>query len=239
MNQVKHAPTRLIVKLAVFGLILAVSPAMAQPGPGGGRGFGGGPGWGGHGGWGQGQCVGCPVCPGGPGGLMGFGAGKGNCPGVQLLLSPQARETLGLNQDQAARIEELSYNTQKELIRLQSEAQQAQLELQRLMQSDNPDRQSVMNQAERLGQLQTEMRKLRLQQRLEIQQILTPEQIQHARDFMQQRRQEFNENRGQGGRGQGFRPRRGMRGGGFGQGWGFGPPDQPGDQPPSDDAQSL
>ena len=85
-------------------------------------------------------------------------------------------EELGLGEETRAEIRGIvgrSHEQSRELRRTHHQAAQV---LHQLLELDEPDRSSVMNQADVVGQLESQRRKLRLGAMLDIRSLLTPEQ---------------------------------------------------------------
>jgi Spy/CpxP family protein refolding chaperone len=221
MKTTKHGGMKLALMLLTLVLATAAWAAPDERGPQGGAGVcdGSGPGGGQGPGLGIGPGGGGPMMrPDGPGGHGGGFAAK-------FLLRPEAKEKLGLTDEQVTKIRELDYASEKQAIELRAKAEQAELELRQLMQAETPDRDAIMKQLDKVGQAQTEMRKLQTGNRLDVQAALTAEQREKIKTVMTERRADARERRSEGRR---DRPGRQGDRRGFGG--------QPGPAPGGDDA---
>ena len=158
----------------------------------------------------------------GPGGQRqgpGFGHHGGGMRGLSLLAHPGVQEKLGLTPEQVGQLRGLFFEGARAGIRQRAELQVRRLELEELLQAEEPDRGAI---EAKLGELSGAWHGLmaqRVEQRLALREILTPEQRQQIRTLRRQRRhQQFQQRRPrrqrQGGHGQGEDP-------GFGLGPGF------------------
>ncbi|MFI5308778.1 MAG: Spy/CpxP family protein refolding chaperone [Polyangiales bacterium] len=171
-------------------LLLTASPALAQMGPPAGHGPAGGDA---HG----------PMKPGGemgPGHGMGHGdMGHGHmgmhedddcdgesCPymhgddddghGMHMRRLEQIAGELGLSDAVRKNVKDAIYDATKQGIALGADLAQARLELGRLLDQDKPDSDAVLKQVDKVGQLRTELVKVRIRTMLKIMGMLTPEQ---------------------------------------------------------------
>ena len=138
-----------------FLLVIGVAQlGLAQPGDEDGRGFGDGPGFG----RGPGMCQ-----------ERGFGQGDG--PGILA-----KAETLELTTEQIKKIKAMRLDMAKKKIRLRSGLELKQLELKELISADEPDMRRIEAKIDEMAPLRTELQKKRIEHRLAIRDILTPEQ---------------------------------------------------------------
>ncbi len=100
--------------------------------------------------------------------------------GPDALLDPgrldRAAERLGLDDGTLAKVKARAYAAQKEAITAKAELKVARIELHRLLDTDAPDKEAVLAQVERVGQLETALRRLKVSALLDIRGMLTPEQ---------------------------------------------------------------
>ncbi|MCB9536241.1 MAG: periplasmic heavy metal sensor [Myxococcales bacterium] len=138
--------------------------------------------------------------------------------GPDALLDPgrldRAAERLGLDDATLEKVKARAYTAQKEAITAKAELKVARIELHRLLDTDAPDKKAVLAQVERVGQLETTLRRLKVSALLDIRALLTPEQRAQLKTMQ----------RGRGHR-EGRRGRRGPRDR-------RGPPDAPPPPPP-------
>lgn len=135
---------------------------------------------------------------------------------------PSLREQLGLNDEQASKLRSLGLDAAKTGLRARSEMMIKRMELNELLEADEPNRAAIDQKIRELSDAQHAMLKSRIENRLAMHQVLTPEQRAKARTLLRQHmRQRMFHRRGMRGRGgRGFRPDRG-----FGPRSGFGPGD--------------
>lgn len=146
----------------VSGLLLAgLVLALAAPAAAFGRGH---PGRGGHGG------------PGGHG------------PHLGAMIDHHA-ELLGLDEDTRATIRQIVEDSHAERKELRRETKEARAILHEMLEADVPDRDAVLDQVERVGELKTASKKHRVETLLEIRSLLTPEQ----RATLKEMRESFRE----------------------------------------------
>ncbi len=163
-------------------LLMAVAPVLvsAQPGQGGP----GGPPHGGSGdgdfgrmhhggGGGQGRSFGHGPGPGGPGHLP-----------LHMLQNPRVAEKLGLEEEQLDQIKDLNYNTEKASIEIEANVRQAELDLRRELEENNPNEPKVMDLIEQVGTLNIKRTQLDMRRNLGVRRILTKEQQEKARELM-------------------------------------------------------
>lgn len=138
--------------------------------------------------------------------------------GPDALLDPgrldRAAERLGLDDATLEKVKARAYAAQKEAITAKAELKVARIELHRLLDADAPDKAAALAQVDRVGQLESALRRLKVSALLDIRGMLTPEQRAQLKTMKRGRR-------GRDGR-RGRGPRRGRRG----------PPDAP-PPPPS------
>ncbi len=85
-------------------------------------------------------------------------------------------EKLNVDEAVVTKIKNIVYESQAAAIDKKANLQKARLKLKRLMDQVTPDRKAVMAALDRVGQLQTEMRKHRVGMLLDVSALLTPEQ---------------------------------------------------------------
>ena len=214
---------RKILTVAVIGT-LAVTTAWAQMGDDAGwgderperkgyRGRGGGFGGGRFGKEGEGRGQGRRPGMGGPGG--------DRQPPMEMIIAkllqnPEAREKLGLTEEQANAIKTGSEEIRNQMQELSEKMRTAAEEQVQLLQADTIDEEAVMAAVEKTGDIRTQIAKLRVQGMILVKSILTVEQIAKTREFMRNRMRERMRDRGprdgdREGEGEGRRPR-GFRG---------------------------
>jgi Spy/CpxP family protein refolding chaperone len=132
------------------------------------------------------------------------GRGKGGCKDHGAALgwlahNPQAARELGITEEQVSALREQGYESRKEMIRLRSDLEMAELELRRLLESESPSTKDVDAAIERVGQAHTAMQKQRLHGMLKAREVLGEETCARLRekagDAMRERRREFRGDR--------------------------------------------
>jgi Spy/CpxP family protein refolding chaperone len=95
------------------------------------------------------------------------------------------RDVLGeldLSKEQRDRIADLREKQERSSIRLRADLQTARLDMRRLMRADRADRMAINRQIDRIAQLRAEMEKARVGTMLDVRGMLTPEQLERARE---------------------------------------------------------
>lgn len=144
----------------------------------------------------------------------------GRGPGTRLMRmmdDPGMAEQLGLSEEQASRLQALALDAAKADVRTRSELMLKRLELEELLRADEPDRAAVEQKLGELSDAQHARMKQRINHRLAVQALLTPEQRAKMRKLRRLRRRHRRGFRRQ--RWEGRPPMREPRG----QGLGFGP----------------
>lgn len=124
------------------------------------------------------------------------------------LCRPEAARQAGLSEEQATKIADLAYQTRKEQIRLRSELELAQLELQRALASESADEAKALAAVEAVGQKEIELKKVWVRHEIQMRGIVGAEKM---RELRQDRRDDKAERWGDGPRRrgpQGERPER-------------------------------
>lgn len=169
------------------------------------------------------------------------GPGAEGCPMQGCGGREQALKAAGATDEQLAQVREKMYEARKQMIALRAEQQLAQLDIQRLMAQDKIDREAVMKAIEKAGAVEVSLHKLRVQQQLDVRDIVGADVLKKAREQAFEHRRDKQEGR-RGDRG-------GARWGGRGEGkrgegeWGrgrFQPPPalEPGEMPEPDEPPS-
>lgn len=144
--------------------------------------------------------------------------------------NPKVVQELGLTAQQQQQLQDMRYKHQREMIDLRRDMEIKELALKEEMSKDQPNEAAVDKAIDAAAQSRSTMEKARFRHMQEARAILTPEQWQKARAWMQAHRGQFGR-KGQCGLGFGRGQRSGMGMGprGFGQ-----PPQQGGDPGPDD-----
>lgn len=173
---------------------------------------GGGPGMGMHAGGGMGMG-------------MGMGGGMGLCMAIQNLLeNPEFKTFTGISDTQADKISTLLSDNAKKVIRNKAEIQILQMDLQDLMDADSPNKTQIYAKIDQISKMQSDDLKAMADAQIQIKTILTADQLDKAKEYIQQNRPS-GKNKNKQGRGKGL-------GGGLGMGpGGMGGIDSPDDAP--------
>jgi len=85
-------------------------------------------------------------------------------------------EKLNLSQSQKDRIAKLRDSHKREMIQSRADLQTAQLDFRKLMADDHPNKRAINAQIDRMASIRADMMKSSVEQRLEVREILTPDQ---------------------------------------------------------------
>lgn len=96
-------------------------------------------------------------------------------------------DELGLTEDQLTSIKKERFKTAKESIELRSKIQIAQLELGKIIQSENPDEKAIKQKIEEMSGLRSNLKFTQIQSRLKMRNILTPEQLEKLKGLRKER----------------------------------------------------
>ena len=137
------------------------------------------------------------------GSSVGFARGDGEGPrrghGERGLKGPGLSEyakELGLSEEVLAQIKKIRRASRDGSVDLKYELEKARNTLRDLLEEDSPRESAVMSQAEKVGGLQTRLRKARLRTMLQINKLLTPEQRIKFREFKRRKRGKKGRSRG-------------------------------------------
>ena len=100
----------------------------------------------------------------------------GGGPGLEKMMrmEPMLRKA-GATDEQLAALKEKAYELRKQMITLHAEQEQSENELQHLLGQDKVDRAAVMKAVEQVGAVKTNIQKLRVQQQLDMRDLLGAE----------------------------------------------------------------
>jgi len=98
---------------------------------------------------------------------------------------------LGLPKDLVQKIQDLTFDANGQLITLEADLKRAQLELDKLLRSQNPSDSAVMQQVETVGRAETAVRKNRVGLMLQIKRLLGPDNWQKLEAEMGEVRREI------------------------------------------------
>jgi len=96
-----------------------------------------------------------------------------------------------LKPEQRAQIEEINIETRKTIIPIRAQIELKEIELQKEMESEKPDKDKIMKIAKEIHELHWQIKKAQLEQQLKINALLTPEQREqlkmHKREIIKKR----------------------------------------------------
>lgn len=101
----------------------------------------------------------------------------------KMLLTPMAQEKLALTDEQVKQIKQKNFEGEKQNIELDAEQKLAHLELQQLMSEEEPNREAIMGQIERIGMIEIHKRQLDVSKNLDLREVLTAEQREKIEQF--------------------------------------------------------
>jgi Spy/CpxP family protein refolding chaperone len=106
-------------------------------------------------------------------------------------------DELGLDADTLARIHAIAEKAREAEQPLAQQLHSLHDAMRTMLEADSPKVDDVMQQADRIGVLETELRKARLSTMLEIRALLTPEQRQKLVQLFEAKKQRWRERRGE------------------------------------------
>ena len=118
--------------------------------------------------------------------------------GMRMLDNPALQEQLGLTEEQTERLRALRSNAAKSSVRTRAELTIKQMELQELLQAEEPDRALIEKKVRELSDARYAAQMQRIDHRLAFRSVLTPDQREKIRSL----RRQFRQRRG----GRGFEP---------------------------------
>lgn len=128
----------------------------------------------------------CQPEPGGPGGPGGMGGGKD--------LPPQLIKKLGLTDEQQDKVQSIRMNAEKEKIKIEAELRIKQIDMQEQMEKKSVNEKEISKLIDAISDLQKKMLENRIKTMLALKKILTPEQQEKLKKFMEQRMEKFGQN---------------------------------------------
>ena len=114
-------------------------------------------------------------------GRMGFGMRRQGMGGFGPMRALAQR--LGLTEEQRTKLRQQSLESRKAAVRTRADLTIKQMELHELLSADNPDRAQTDRKLREIADLRYAAEKLRVDQRIAFQQLLTPEQRTKLRQF--------------------------------------------------------
>lgn len=105
------------------------------------------------------------------GGMSGMGMHFG------MFRDPETVEALGLSEDQQQKLEDLYYSHQETALNLRQKMERGQLEMQKLMDADNPNENQIKAKTREIGALRTDMQLEKVEFFFKVRGVLTAEQV--------------------------------------------------------------
>lgn len=100
----------------------------------------------------------------------------------------RAMTKLGVSEAVKKQVQDLVYETRKGSIQLKAAAASERLELQKLLRAEQPDRNAVFGQLEKVSKAKLAIRKQQIGLMLSVSALLTPQQRGQLREMMERRR---------------------------------------------------
>ena len=117
------------------------------------------------------------------------GAGRAEMLLGMLMRNPELAEEAGVTEEQIQELEEGMHELQKEMIELRAAIEIAEMEQRRELQKDEIDEKAALQAVEELGELKTQLAKLRIRQLLLVKRTFTREQIEEIMSKLRKRMQ--------------------------------------------------
>lgn len=112
-------------------------------------------------------------------------------------LPPQLIKKLGLTEEQQEKVQSIRRNAEKEKIKAEAELHIKQIEMEEEIEKKSVNEKEVFKLIEAISALQKKLLESRIKTMLALKKVLTPEQQEKMKKFMQQRKEKFGQN-GQG-----------------------------------------
>lgn len=120
-------------------------------------------------------------------GFHGHGSGWMSQRILALLDNPRFQTAASLTNDQIAHLRQIVVNAEKSNIETRAKIAVEGIDLRQMLMSDKPDQNAVMAKVQQISELRGQMMKNNVQALLEAKTVLTPEQQQKIRQFIQHR----------------------------------------------------
>jgi Spy/CpxP family protein refolding chaperone len=108
----------------------------------------------------------------------------------RLLDLPAAQRALGVADEQRKKLEDIAFNFRRAMVQQEAALRVQQLDLERLIRADTPDRAAIDKKIQEIAQAQSSVMRTRVNGLLDVRSNLTREQRDRIREFMQQRNQQ-------------------------------------------------
>jgi Spy/CpxP family protein refolding chaperone len=104
-----------------------------------------------------------------------------------LIRHPELADQVGLTEEQRAELEDLFVATEKQIISSEAEMKTKQLEIEKLIRSEQPDMRQIRKLVRGTEDARSSARLARIERNLRMRQILRPEQIERSRKAIRSR----------------------------------------------------
>jgi len=104
-------------------------------------------------------------------------------------MAPDLDQQLGITAEQRKKLDDIRFSSEKIRIQAQADLRIQQLDLERLMSADVPDRAAIDKKVQDIAQAQGALMRSRINSDLDRRSVLTKEQRDKMRDLRQQRRE--------------------------------------------------
>lgn len=116
-------------------------------------------------------------------------------------LPPQLIKKLGLTEEQQEKVQSIRRNAEKEKIKAEADLRIKQIEMEEELEKKSLNEKEVFKLIDAISALQKKLLESRIKTMLALKKVLTPEQQEKMKKFMQQRKEKFGKTNGTGGPG--------------------------------------
>lgn len=109
------------------------------------------------------------------------GRASADCPPHQRCEKVERFQMLDLTEEQRAEIEDAEIEARKKIIPLKAEIEMKKIDLEKEMKADKPNRSRIMKLTEEISSLKLRIQQTRIDVRLKVHALLTPEQMEQLR----------------------------------------------------------
>ena len=106
---------------------------------------------------------------------------------IALLTEPRILEELGLTKEQREKIRSIHFEIEKNAENIKSQIRIEEIELRELLFEEKPEIKKIEEKIKKIGDLNSELRILKMKKFLKIREILTPEQFEKFRKIVRER----------------------------------------------------
>jgi len=106
---------------------------------------------------------------------------------IALLREPRILEELCLTKEQREKIKSIHFETEKNAENIKTKIRIEEIELRELLFEEKPEIKKIEEKIKKIGNLNSELRILKIKEFLRIKEILTPEQLEKFREIVRER----------------------------------------------------